>query len=159
MAEYNDKWEKAIPYTVPKALKMYQYSEGDKAVYIGNDKPGVKNHDVVTISGASILDGEVIYRVMNFYEDYDHVSECYLRPVAPKEVMEAIPDMVNPDHYKTGGIETFDILKAKLTTEELIGFCKGNVLKYTLRANFKGDSHTDLKKAKWYMDKLNELMD
>ena len=39
-------------------------------------------------------------------------------------------DAINPDHYKIGGIETFDVIKAKSTTEELIGYCKGNNRKY-----------------------------
>ena len=35
-------------------------------------------------------------------------------------------DPINPDHYKKGGIETFDVIKAKQTQEETIGYCKGN---------------------------------
>lgn len=58
-------------------------------------------------------------------------------------------DNINPDHYKTGGLEVYDILKAKLTPAELLGFCKGNVLKYTFRSNLKGGLE-DLKKAVWY---------
>lgn len=63
---------------------------------------------------------------------------------------------INPEHYKTGGIETIDYLKAKLSPEEYKGFLKGNVLKYLSRAEMKGKD-TDYKKAKWYMDKLAEI--
>ena len=62
-------------------------------------------------------------------------------------------DKINPDHYKVGGIETFDILKAKLSPTQLAGFCKGNVIKYVTRSDHKNKVE-DLKKAKWYLDKL-----
>lgn len=70
----------------------------------------------------------------------------------------ASEDKINPDHYKIGGIETFDILRAKLSPTQLAGFCKGNVLKYITRADHK-DKVDDLKKAKWYLDKLIEELD
>ena len=60
---------------------------------------------------------------------------------------------INPNHYKTGGIEVFDFMKAKLTPEEIKGFCKGNIIKYITRANHKNGTE-DLQKAQWYLDKL-----
>lgn len=66
-------------------------------------------------------------------------------------------DTINPDHYKVGGIETFDYLRAKLTHEELCGFCRGNALKYLSRAGRKGSAHEDYGKAQWYLNKLVEL--
>lgn len=62
-------------------------------------------------------------------------------------------DVVNPDHYKTGGIETIDYLKAKMTPEELRGFLKGNALKYLSRAEAKGGAE-DYAKALWYTTML-----
>lgn len=68
-------------------------------------------------------------------------------------------DNVNsPDHYTAGGIETIDIIKAKLTPEEFAGYCKGNVIKYVTRANLKGGLE-DLKKAGVYLDWLIESME
>ncbi len=59
-------------------------------------------------------------------------------------------DNVNsPSHYTAGGIEVIDYLKMKLTPEEFAGFCKGNVIKYTSRANLKNGDE-DLKKAAFY---------
>ena len=66
------------------------------------------------------------------------------------------PDLVNhPSHYTAGGIEVIDFIVAKLTGEEFSGFCKGNVLKYVSRANHKNGLE-DLRKAKWYVDRLIE---
>ena len=60
------------------------------------------------------------------------------------------PDPVNnPNHY-TGSIECIDYLRDKLTPEEFVGFCIGNVLKYTSRWR-KKDGVQDLKKAEVYL--------
>lgn len=64
------------------------------------------------------------------------------------------PDMVNhPPHYKQGGIECIDAIKAALTEEEYRGYCKGNALKYIWRERHKGGSES-LAKAAWYLDEL-----
>ena len=73
-------------------------------------------------------------------------------------VHEKQVDMVNnPPHYKVGGIETYDILKAKLTKEELRGYLKGNVIKYVTRAGYKNASAEDAGKLAWYAQRLAEL--
>lgn len=64
-------------------------------------------------------------------------------------------DAVNhPSHYCSGGIETIDVMKAKLKPEEFIGYLKGNILKYVTRAGLKGDLVQDYQKAVWYINKL-----
>jgi hypothetical protein len=62
-------------------------------------------------------------------------------------------DAINPDHYKQGGIETIDIMKAKMTQEQFEGYLLGNVIKYTTRYNLKNGTE-DLKKAQWYLNYL-----
>ena len=64
----------------------------------------------------------------------------------------------HPAHYNQGGIEVIEVLKAYMTIDELIGFCKGNVLKYMLRAKHKGRVE-DYRKAAWYQDYLIKLID
>ena len=77
-------------------------------------------------------------------------------------------DPINPDHYKVGGIETFDIIKAKMTEEEVIGYCKGNNRKYLDRRGHKQSKDlTELeklknrieecKKQRWYLDREEEI--
>lgn len=56
-----------------------------------------------------------------------------------------------PAHYTAGGIETIDFIKAKLSKEEFIGYCKGNVLKYIARSRLKGNEIEDLQKAHVYL--------
>lgn len=70
-------------------------------------------------------------------------------------------DIVNsPDHYTSGGIETIEFIKAKLSKDQFHGYLKGNVIKYLSRAGKKDDEIQDLKKAQWYLTKLiEELQD
>jgi hypothetical protein len=60
----------------------------------------------------------------------------------------------SPSHYTVGGIETADVIQAKLTQEEFEGYCLGNVLKYCSRGRYKGKRVEDFKKAQWYLDRL-----
>lgn len=66
-------------------------------------------------------------------------------------------DMVNhPPHYKIGGIETIDYMKAKSTPEEFKGHLRLTAIKYLSRTGYKGDALEDLKKAQWYLNRLIE---
>ena len=65
-------------------------------------------------------------------------------------------DMVNhPKHYKAkNGLETIDVIDA--FTENLVGYeavYTGNILKYICRWKEKNGVE-DLKKARWYLDRL-----
>lgn len=68
-------------------------------------------------------------------------------------------DNVNhPSHYTSGKIECINYIQDKLTPEEFRGYNKGNVIKYVTRERHKnGDG--DLKKAKWYSDKLIDVLE
>ena len=80
-------------------------------------------------------------------------------PPTPELPIQMV-DMVNsPPHYKHGGIETIDFIKAKLTKEEYRGYLKGNVLKYASRAGHKGSATEDAGKMAWYAQRLAELGD
>lgn len=62
-----------------------------------------------------------------------------------------------PEHYKLRGldIEAIDVIRGALTEDEFRGFCKGNVLKYTIREGHKNGDE-DLKKAKKYLEFLEK---
>jgi hypothetical protein len=67
-----------------------------------------------------------------------------------------LSDPVNhPAHYTQGGIECIEAIKAALGSEGFRAYCRGNVLKYLWRTEFKNGAQ-DLQKAKWYLDRLNE---
>lgn len=64
-------------------------------------------------------------------------------------------DPVNsPSHYTDGnGVECIEAIEASMTVEEFKGFLKGNCQKYLWRYTKKNGAE-DLKKAKWYLDRL-----
>ena len=53
-------------------------------------------------------------------------------------------------YYGAGGFETLDIIKAKLTPEQYRGFLLGNIIKYSCRANHKGEFDRDIEKVRFY---------
>jgi len=64
----------------------------------------------------------------------------------------------NPMHYTVGGYEALDVIKAKLSPEEFRGYCKGNILKYVMRANYKGHHDQDCDKAQYYAKELADAL-
>jgi len=65
------------------------------------------------------------------------------------------PDPVTkPDHYNKGSIEAIEAIKASMPENEFRGYLKGNALKYLWRDDYKGKPVGDLRKCKWYVDRL-----
>tara|TARA_R110000803_G_scaffold122407_1_gene190403 strand:+ start:1987 stop:2226 length:240 start_codon:yes stop_codon:yes gene_type:complete len=62
-------------------------------------------------------------------------------------------DPVNPNHYKQGGIECIEAIKASMYPAAFKGYLKGNIQKYIWRYEMK-QGLQDLLKAQWYMNKL-----
>lgn len=61
-------------------------------------------------------------------------------------------DNVNhPSHYADKEIEVIDYIRDTLGADEFVGYCIGNVLKYTSRWRKKGGLE-DLEKAKVYLE-------
>jgi len=54
-------------------------------------------------------------------------------------------DNINPSHYKQ--YKGFEVIQIT----EQFNFCKGNALKYIMRAEFKGKEIEDLNKAIFYI--------
>jgi hypothetical protein len=62
-------------------------------------------------------------------------------------------DAINPEHYRKGGIECVEAIKASMSDLEFQGYLKGNVLKYMWRFRHKKGVE-DLQKAEWYNKRL-----
>jgi len=66
-------------------------------------------------------------------------------------------DNVNkPAHYTQGEIECIDAMRAQATPEEYRGHLRLTAVKYLWRCNDKAQCVQDLRKARWYLDKLIE---
>lgn len=61
----------------------------------------------------------------------------------------------NPSHYASGDIECIDAIRASMTQEEFLGYCKGNVIKYNWRWRDKGGKQS-LEEAQWYQARMIE---
>lgn len=74
----------------------------------------------------------------------------------PKDIKEK--DNVNsPSHYGQGSIEAIEYIKDVLTTEEYIGYLRGNIAKYLHRWRYKNGLE-DLQKAQVYLGWLIETV-
>lgn len=66
-------------------------------------------------------------------------------------------DAVNsPNHYANRKYEVIDVMQDTMTEEQFEGLLVGNIIKYIMRWDKKGSALQDLKKAKWYLNKLIE---
>ena len=54
----------------------------------------------------------------------------------------------HPRHYNRGTIEAITIIE-----DWKLNFSLGNVIKYVLRAPYKGETEEDLRKALWYLQR------
>lgn len=100
-----------------------------------------------------------------WFAPVEEVSDCpggvCPVPWATKEKPPVVQeDVVNhPAHYtETGGIECIEAIEAQLTTEEYLGYLRGNCVKYLWRWRNKGGL-VDLNKASWYLQRLIETQD
>lgn len=60
-------------------------------------------------------------------------------------------------YYDKGGIRTLDVISSKLTPTQYEGFLLGNIIKYSLRMNYKGCAAKDAEKLAEYSLWLSEL--
>ena len=87
------------------------------------------------------------------YEDDELIDRNYEVLFGDRE-----DDSVNKaSHYNDGGIECIDAIAASVPPVEYAGFLKGQVLKYIWRYRLKGKPVEDLKKARYYLDRLIQI--
>ncbi len=63
---------------------------------------------------------------------------------------DTLMNIISPDYYKKGNIEVTDFIM-----DQSMSFLEGNVVKYLVRHKEKSGID-DLRKARWYLDKLIE---
>jgi hypothetical protein len=59
----------------------------------------------------------------------------------------------HPSHYNQNSMETIDVIENSIPSISFCGYLRGNILKYVLRYEYKNGTE-DLKKARWYLDRL-----
>ena len=107
-------------------------------------------HEFETLSVVSIGVGEDQWGSSRGFE---RCIKCdYLREIPAQENGDdqGMNKIDHPQHYggKDNPYEAIKVIEAWQ-----LGFCLGNTIKYISRAGLKDDAITDLKKARWYLDR------
>lgn len=71
--------------------------------------------------------------------------------------MSADDTQVGGTHYKQMPMQPWDVMQAVMTHQEFVGFLKGNIIKYSMRAGRK-EGTDDAAKALHYAQKLREVL-
>ena len=88
-------------------------------------------------------------------DELDPTDYSFRNPGSP--VDRAVKD---PNHYQFIGMSVKDLIEKGLTHDELIGWFKGNVIKYRMRAFKKGKlGMQDIAKAQQYEDMYGEYLE
>ncbi|WP_287028328.1 DUF3310 domain-containing protein [Herbaspirillum sp.] len=88
----------------------------------------------------------------------DYCDDCPNAPHAQdaRRLDEQLRDAINPGHYRQGGIECIDALKAATVGKTGIeAVCVANVIKYLWRYEEKNGVE-DVEKALWYLNRLHD---
>lgn len=87
----------------------------------------------------------------------NHIGEGTYKDPCEDISEDNTEDVVNnPKHYKLYQHECIDEMILVFGIEDVKAFCKCNIWKYRYRASAK-NGEEDLRKAEWYMNKLEEL--
>jgi hypothetical protein len=90
-------------------------------------------------------------------QEWDDVTSP-VRVVKKKPTVTITDDVNHPVHYNNGKVECIEAIEAMLSETEFEGYVRGNVMKYVWRFKYK-DGVKDLKKAKWYLERLIAALD
>lgn len=71
-----------------------------------------------------------------------------------KLLEEEYDEIHHPAHYEKDGMQVIEVLRAFLTEEQYIGYCRGNQLKYLLRMFDKDTPTKNVGKSNWYGERL-----
>ena len=83
--------------------------------------------------------------------EWDGISVLTKKP-------KQVDPVEKPDHYNKGAVEAIEAIKASMPEHEFRGYLKGNALKYLWRYDYKGKPVEDLRKCRWYIDRLIKEM-
>jgi hypothetical protein len=72
--------------------------------------------------------------------------------------MSALDTQVGGTHYQEMPVQPLEVMQMVLSEAEYIGYLKGNVIKYSMRAGHKAGTD-DGAKARHYSDILREAME
>lgn len=123
------------------------------------DRSDEENYDILVKAGLIAPDDEVKTendeikrKAEQAFADASHKLSTVMRDIVDETNKNAVN---HPNHYTKGGIECINAIKASMTSDGFMDYCKGNIIKYIWRWRDKGGIE-DLQKTKVYLDWLIE---
>lgn len=135
---------------------------GDRKIFVNGEKAELKFPDDVRQSMIWAYEDADMGRVrlnakLMGYEVIDDTPT--IAETDAKRSEDVKPDPVNrPAHYTSGSIECIDAMQAAFGAEAVKDFCLCNAFKYLWRHRNKNGVE-DLKKARWYLNRLIREME
>lgn len=102
------------------------------------------------------LIGDTVYTIRFKHDEDEYVvsaEHVHANELTMKEEKEK--GTFHDKHYKECILEPILVMQDMFTTEEFIGFLKGNILKYRLRMGHKDNVQKEMDKIKRYEDWLS----
>ena len=123
----------------------------------GKSETVKKQAEALVDAGVCDMD-EALKTVREDYPDFRTDYRGYKYPVGTSTKEENSGKASEQEHYKAS-VQPLQIMQMVMTQAEILGFLKGNVIKYACRAGKKaGESYEkDMTKCKQYYDWVKEL--
>lgn len=137
-----------------KEIEVHDTVWVDMSDWPGSISPHESGYAVVVSIHMLILPegDQLVYDVQ--FRDSDEVIMIKANRATPVYEKEDTQEGTMHDkHYRDSVVEPILVMQAFFSREELIGFLKGNILKYRLRAGHKGTEHdmkADIDKIRVY---------
>lgn len=137
------EWRKVYEEDFCRRVKVVStdYNDEDYGITVG---------DVLPIVEVSVEEGFVFVQIESHerYAMFPSQIEPYLTDVRL--------DVPSNPHYQTS-VQPIETMQANMTREELIGFLKGNIIKYVCRCGRKDDIPKETAKIKQYAVWLDDV--
>lgn len=135
---------------------------GDRKIFANGEKTEFKFPDDVRQSMIWAFEDADMWRIRRYaqFMGYEVIDDTPTIDDTVEENSEDVnPDTVNrPAHYTSGSIECIDAIQAAFGNETVKDFCLCNAFKYLWRHRNKNGVE-DLKKARWYLNRLIREME
>ena len=127
-------------------------------IFVGTVIVAAIVHAIIMHERVCDIEGE-----LNFIDLHTNtkIKNLASRIVKLEGIIEKKQDMKNdnvnsPAHYRQGGVECIEAIKASMGQEGFRDYLKGNVMKYIWRYEHKGKAMEDIEKAIWYLNRLKD---
>ena len=147
--EVGSKWVAKVDYpycsgvVLDEVVEIVALSEGIYFRHLSKDRP------------SSSWKGEFLYWKLYFkpYVEEPFLNLGYFDYPDVDDTGNIVDNVNSPSHYGQGKIEAIEYISDFLTKEEYQGYLRGNIAKYLHRFPYKNGIE-DLKKARWYLERL-----